>query len=214
MLCGWLASPAVARDGSALILLVACLPIPFLLPRAPALWTVPAAAPLLAALGAGPAYAAVAGQAGTRGRRAALGALGYLWVAIAEAAIRAPLMFGLADGQRARDFWVHDGWRAFAHGVAPVFGSPTALTALVFAALAAVLPVLVRGVSLAADVLGAAVWTAGPYTALLGIEQLAGPGVHGRGLTAGAGLAAAIAVGAAAARRSAPEPAVEADFVP
>jgi hypothetical protein len=116
--------------------------------------------------------------------------------------------------QRARDFWVHDGWRAFAHGVAPVFGSPTALTALVFAALAAVLPVLVRGVSLAADVLGAAVWTAGLYTALLGIEQLTGPGVHGRRLAAGAGLAAAIAVGAAAARRSAPEPAVEADFVP
>jgi hypothetical protein len=213
-LCGWLASPAVARDGNALMLLVACLPIPFLLPRAPAAWTLPAAAPLLAVAGAGPAYAAVAGQAATWGRRAALGALGYLWIALAEAAVRSPLLFGLADGQRTRSFWMHDGWRALAHGVAPVFATPAALTALVFAVFAALLPVLVRGVRLAPDLLAAAVWAAGLYAGVAGVERVVGPGVHARGAVAGAAAGAVIAVAVAAGRRSARKPAVEPDYVP
>jgi hypothetical protein len=210
-LCGWLASPVVARDGIALVLLAACLPIPFVLPRAPAAWTLPAAAPLLAMAGAGPAYAAVAGQAASWGRRAALGALGYLWIALAEAAVRSPLLFGLADGQRARSYWLHDGWRAFAYGVAPVFATPTALTAVAFAVFAALLPVLVRGVRLAADLLAAGVWAAGLYAAVDGVARVAGPGAHARGVAAGAAGAAAIAVAAAAVRRSAQEAAVELD---
>jgi hypothetical protein len=213
-LCGWLASPAVARDGNAVMLLAACLPIPFLLPRAPATWTLPAAAPLLALAGAGPAYAGLAGQASTWGRRAALGALGYLWVALAEAAVRNPLLFGLAGGQQPRHAWIHDGWRALAHGVAPVFGSPVMLAAVVFAGFAALLPVLVRGIRLAADVLAAAVWAAGLYGAIAGVERLAGPGVHARGAVGGATLAAGIAVAAAAARRSARQAAVEHEPVP
>ena len=214
LLCAWLASPAVARDGNGLILLVACLPIPFLLPRSPGAWTVPITAPLLAVVGAGPAYTAIAGQASTWGRRAALGAIGYLWIALAEAAIKTPLMFGLADGQREREFWVHDGWRALSHGAAPIFGSPVVLTALVFAAFAAVLPFLVRGVTLAADLLAALIWATGLYAAVIGIEQLAGPGAESRGLAAGAGLAAVIAIMAGAVRRSRYEPTVEADYVP
>jgi hypothetical protein len=213
-MCGWLASPVVARDGTAVVLLAACLPIPFLLPRAPAWWSLPAAAPLLAAAAAGPAYVALAGQAATWGRRAALGAVGWLWIALAEAAIRDPLMFGLVDGQRSRDEWLHDGWRALTHGIAPLFASPLMLTAAAFALFAALLPVLVRGMRLAADVLAAGVWAGALYAAVLGIERLAGPGVPARGAAAGAALAAAIAVSAAAARRPAREPAVEPDFVP
>jgi hypothetical protein len=210
-LCGWLASPVVARDGIAVVLLVACLPIPFALPRGPATWTLPAAAPLLAIAGAGPAYAGVAGQAGTWGRRAALGALGYLWVALAEAAVRSPLMFGLASGQRTRSDWLHDGWRAFAHGVAPAVATPAALTAVAFAVFAALLPVMVRGVRLAADLLAAGVWAAGLYAAIAGVGRAVGPGVHARGAAAGAAAAAVIAVGAAAVRRSRREAAVEPD---
>ncbi|MEA2425913.1 MAG: eukaryotic-like serine/threonine-protein kinase [Thermoleophilaceae bacterium] len=213
-LCGWLASPVVARDGSAVMLLAACLPIPFVLPRAAAWWTLPGAAPLLAFAGAGPAYVAVAGQAPTWGRRAALGALGYLWIALAEAAVHGPLLFGLAQGQQAHTTWIHDGWHALAHGVAPAFGSPTALTAVAFAAFAALLPLLVRGVRLAADVLAAGVWAGGLYASVVGLARRAGPGTHARGAAAGAALAACVAVAAAAARRSAREPAVEPDFVP
>jgi hypothetical protein len=214
MLCGWLASPVVARDGIALLLLVACLPVPFLLPRAPATWTLPAVAPLLAVAGAGPAYAAIAGQAGGWGRRAALGALGYLWIGLAEAAIRSPLFFGLVDGQRPRGYWLHDGWRALTQGAAPLFATPVALCALVFALFAALLPLLVRGHRLAADVLAAGVWAGGLYAAVLGVEKLAGPGVHARGAAAGAGLAGCIAVVAAAARRWGRKPGLAPDFVP
>jgi hypothetical protein len=174
-------------------------------------WTLPAAAPLLAIAGAGPAYVAVAGQASSWGRRAALGALGYLWIALAEAAVRSPLLFGLADGQRTRSYWLHDGWRAFADGVTPVFATPTALTAVAFAVFAALLPVLVRGVRLAADLLAAGVWAAGLYAAVTGVERVAGPGTPARGVAAGAAAAAAIAVVAAAVRRSVREAAVEAD---
>src|SRR4051794_27051115 len=201
-LCAWLASPAVARDGMATVLLVACLPIPFLLPRSPVAWSVPAIAPLLAAASLGAAYPAVAGQAATWGRRAALGAIGWLWIALAEAAIHSPLLFGLVDGQRERHYWQHDASRALTHAVAPMFVSATALTAVAFAAAAALLPVLVRGLRLALDMIAAAVWAGALYAALVGIETLAGPGVDARGAAAGAALAAVIAVTAAAVRRS------------
>jgi eukaryotic-like serine/threonine-protein kinase len=201
VMCGWLASPAVARDGMAAVLLAVCLPVPFLLARSPASWSVPGFAPLLAAAGLGPAYAAVAGQASTWGRRAALGAIGWLWIAVAEAAIRAPLVFGLADGQRERNYWMHDGWRALAHAVGPPFASPTMLTALAFALAAVLLPLLVRGLRLALDLIAAGVWAGALYAALVGIERLAGPTVHARGAAAGALLAAVTAVAAAAYRR-------------
>jgi hypothetical protein len=188
--------------------------VPFLLPRSPATWTLPALAPLLAVAGAGPAYAAVAGQAGGWGRRAALGVLGYLWIGLAEAAIRSPLFFGLVDGQRPRGHWLHDGWHALTQGVAPLFATPVALCALVFALFAAVLPVLVRGHRLAADVLAAGVWAGGLYAAVLGVEKLAGPGIHARGAAAGAGLAGCIAVVAAAARRRGRKSGLAPDFVP
>ena len=213
-LCAWFASPAVAREGTAAVLLAAFLPIPFLLPRSPASWTVPGFAPLLGLAGLGAAYPALAGQASTWGRRAALGAIGWLWLALAEAAIKAPLLFGLADGQRPRQYWLHDGWRALTHAVAPVFATPTALTALAFAVAAALLPVLVRGLRLPLDMIAAAVWAGALYAALLGIEKASGPGVHGRGAAVGVALAAVIAVTAAAARRPRAEAALGPDPVP
>jgi hypothetical protein len=206
-LCAWLASPTVAREGFAVVLLVALVPIPLLLARAPSLWSLPAAAPLLAAAGAGPAYAAVAGQAATWGRRAALGALGFLWVGLAEATVRHPLLFGMADAQRARGDWLHDGWRALTHAVAPLFASPFVLCAAAWAAFAVVLPWLVRGHRLAPDVLGATAWAAGLYAVSLGVQDVAGSGQSAHGLLAGAALAAAVAVAAAAARRRRSQPA-------
>jgi hypothetical protein len=76
------------------------------------------------------------------------------------------------------------------------------------------LPLLVRGHRLAADVLAAGVWAGGLYAAVLGVEKLAGPGVHARGAAAGAGLAGCIAVVAAAARRWGRKPGLAPDFVP
>ena len=200
-LCGWLASPLVSRDGVAAVLLVACVPIPFLLRRAPATWSLPVAAPAAAALAAAPAYLALAGQAATWRRRAALGLIGWVWIALAEAAVRSPLFFGLADGQEPRREWMHDGFDAIAQGVAPAFATPAALSGVVFAVFAAALPVLVRGLRTASDILGAAVWASGLYAAIVGVEHLAGTAVVARGALLGTCAAALLAVLAAAARR-------------
>jgi hypothetical protein len=79
---------------------------------------------------------------------------------------------------------------------------PYALTALAFAAAAVLLPILVRGLRLALDLVAAGTWAAALYAALLGIQKLSGPEVHPRSAAVGAAAAAAIAVAAAAARRS------------
>ncbi|MFL5894854.1 MAG: protein kinase domain-containing protein [Thermoleophilaceae bacterium] len=201
MLCTWLAAPTVAREGMAVVLLAAVLPVPLLLPRAPGLWSLPAAGPVLAAVGAGPAYAALAGQASSWGRRAAVGALGFFWVGLGEAALRHPLMFGLAPGQRARGAWLHDGWAALSHGILPLFGSALVLCALVWALCAAILPLLVRGVRLAADIMAAAVWASVLFAGTVSVRDLAGGGADTRGVALGTGVAAVAAVVAAAARR-------------
>lgn len=213
-LAAWLAGPLGAREGMAVVLVAAVAPSPLLLFRAPALWSVPTLAPALAAAGAGPGFAAVAGQASTWGRRAALGAIGFLWVGLAEAAIRHPLLFGLADGQQERGRWMHDGWRALAHGVFPLLESPFLLCAAAWAAFAALLPVFVRGARLAADVMGAALWATGLAAAVTGIARLGDPGSHPRGALVGAAAAGLIAVACAGLRRGRPPEPVEPQAVP
>jgi hypothetical protein len=94
-LCAWLASPDVSQDGTAAFVVAACLPVPLLLPRAPAAWSVPGFAPLLGLAGLGPAYAAIAGQAGNWMQRAALGVLGSLWAALADDTLTDPRRFAL-----------------------------------------------------------------------------------------------------------------------
>jgi hypothetical protein len=181
-LCFWLTSPEVGQDGTAAFVALAAAPVPFLLPRAPAAWSVPGLAPLLALAGLGPAYTALAGQAGTWTRRAALGTLGALWIAVAGDTLSDPRRF--------------------------------ALTSVVFAAAAAVLPVLVRGLRLPLDLIAAAVWAGALYAALVGIGHLAGPRVDGRSAAAASVLAAVIAVTAAAYRRSRGEVALGPQSVP
>jgi hypothetical protein len=181
-LCAWLASADVGQEGTAAYVVAACLPVPLLLPRAPAWWSVPGFGPLLALAGAPGAYPAIAGQALTWPRRAALGLLGSLWIALADDALAEPERF--------------------------------ALTTVTFAAAAALLPVLVRGLRLALDLIAAGVWAGALYAALSGIERLPGPGVDAREAVAGAALAAVIAVTAAAVRRSRADAALGPNPVP
>ena len=94
-LCAWLASPDVAQEATAALVVGAALPVPLLLPGAPAWWSVPAFGPLLGFAGAGAAYPAVAGQALTWPRRAALGMLGSLWMALADQSLADPARFAL-----------------------------------------------------------------------------------------------------------------------
>jgi hypothetical protein len=94
-LCLWLASPDAGQEGTAAFVVAACLPVPLLLPGAPAAWSVPGFAPLLGLAGLGPAYVAIAGQAGTWVERGALGVLGSLWIALADDTLTEPGRFAL-----------------------------------------------------------------------------------------------------------------------
>ncbi len=70
-LCAWFVGPDGGdRQGTALILFAAALPIPLLLPRAGLLWSVPVLAPLLGTIALAPVFVGVAALAPTPARRA------------------------------------------------------------------------------------------------------------------------------------------------
>jgi hypothetical protein len=156
--------------------------VPFLLPRSPAWWSVPGFAPLLALVGAGAGYTAIAGQAKSWPRRAALGMLGSLWIALADDSLADP--------------------------------RPVALTTVAFVLAAILLPILVRGLRPALDVIAAGVWAGALYAALSGIEKVAGPGADAHEAAVGAVLAAVIAVTSAAIRRSRADASLSSNPVP
>ncbi len=162
------------------LVLAAALPVPLLLRRAaPATWSLPGAAPLLALGTVGGAFPALAARAGSLPRRALAGALGAWWLLLAEAATGRHLLLGApADA-------VGGGTDA----IASVAISPAIALLGVWAAAAAVLPYLVRGRLLVADIGLATVWAAG-----LAAATQAAIGGTPRGLIAGAFAAAAVAV--------------------
>src|SRR5215207_1229997 len=71
-LCAWLISPEADSQGTALVVAAAAAPVPFLLPRAGLLWSVPVLAPLLGIIALAPAFVGVAALAPTRARRGGL----------------------------------------------------------------------------------------------------------------------------------------------
>jgi hypothetical protein len=170
----------VEAPDRAWLVLGAALPVPLLLRRAaPATWSLPAAAPLLALGTLGGAFPALAARAGSLPRRALAGALGAWWLLLAEAATGRHLLLGApADA-------VGGGTDA----IAAVAIAPAIALLGVWAAAAAVLPYVVRGRLLVADIGLATVWAAG-----LAAATQAAIGGAPRGLIAGAFAAAAVAV--------------------
>ena len=196
------------RPGAA-VLLAALVAAPPLLLRADGRsWSLPALAPALGLLGLAGAYPALAGRAPRWSARLALGALGAWWVVLAEPLFSRALVYGVAPGTPDRpDF---DGAPGIAAGdvIAAACGSGALLLALIWGGAALVLPWVVRGRSLGADLVGAAAWAAGTATAAAALGTWLGDRVgqpEPRGLAAGAVAAAALALVLAHGRR--PEPA-------
>jgi len=195
--CAWFVSPEADRQGTALVLAAAAAPVPFLLPRAGLLWSVPVLAPLLGTVALAPAFVGVAALAPTAWRRAGLAAAGFLWLALGEAVSGQALLFGSPDGTTPRPDWEGSISAAISDVLQPLVTTPALAPMVVWAAFAALLPLVVRGRWLALDLIGAGLWVAGLATAQLALGNALAADVAldaPRGAISGAIVAAVVVV--------------------
>jgi hypothetical protein len=182
----------VAAAGTAVVVAAALLPTPLLLLRAPRLWSVSVLAPALGMIGLAGAFPAVAGRAWTWLERAAVGALGAWWLLLAEPLADQRLLLGPAPGATTGDS-AQEAVTIAAESIADTMASGLPALLALWAAAAAILPILVRGRSLTFDVIAASAWTAGLASATATLGEALDLG-EPRGLIAGAVVAGAIAV--------------------
>jgi hypothetical protein len=196
-LCVWLVAPETDRQGTAVVLAAAALPVPFLLPRAGLLWSLPILCPLLGTIALAPAFVGIAALAPTPWRRAGLAAAGLWWLVLGEALTGNALLFGSPDGTTPRADWEGSISAAVSDVLAPLVGSPALAPALVWAAFAVALPFVVRGRWLAVDLVGAGVWALGLIAAQVALGDVLAAEValdQARGAVAGSIAAALVAV--------------------
>ena len=153
------------------------------------LWSAPAIAPVLGLAGLSGAWPALAGQAARPWHRLALGALGAWWLLLAEAVGGERLATG---PPRDMGDWQRSTQHAWTDVLVPIVTNGALLIAALWALAALALPYLVRGRSLALDLVGATIWAA----ALGSATQAVAPEM--RGLVAGAVVAGGLAVAAQA----------------
>jgi len=160
-------------------------------------------APLLGTVALGPAFVGVAALASTPWRRAGLGAAGFVWLALAEAVTGQALLYGSPDGTLPRADWEGSISAAISDALEPLVTTPALVPALVWAAFAAVLPLVVRGRWPALDIMAAALWAVG----LMAVQALLGDALapdvalgSARGAVAGAFGAAIVALAVARLR--------------
>jgi hypothetical protein len=185
------------RPGAAVLVAALAAGPPLLLRSDGRAWSLPAAAPVLGLLGLAGAYPALAGRAPRWSARAALGGLGAWCVVLVEPLVERALVFGPAPGTPARASF--DGAPGIAAGdvIANACSSGALLLALLWGVAALILPWLVRGRSLAADIVGASAWAAGLAAGTVTLGEALGDRVgqaEPHGLVAGAVVAAGLAL--------------------
>jgi hypothetical protein len=171
--------------------------VPFLLPRAGFLWSVPVAAPLLGTIALGPAFIGIAALASTTTRRVGLAAAGLWWLVLGEALTGKELLFGSPDGTMARSTWEGSISAAASDALGPLVTTPALAPALVWAAGAVALALVVRGRWLAVDLLGAGLCAAALIAAHIALGDALAADValdHARGAVAGSITAALVVV--------------------
>ena len=181
------------RVGAALIVFLAVVLPPLLIRGAAIAWSAPALAPLLGIVGLAGAFPALAGTAYSAWTRGAIAACGAWWLLLAEPILGHNLLLGVPGLPERPRF---DGAASVAASdvVSPLVTSGAMLLLLLWAAAAVVMPWLVRGRSLPADIVAATAWSAGlaAATASLGVAVTGGTP---HGLVAGAIAAGILAVG-------------------
>jgi hypothetical protein len=209
-----LALGPVQRPGAGLLVAAIALASPLLLRSDGRAWALPAAAPFLGLAGLAGAYPALAGRAPRWSARVALGLLGAWWVVLAEPLLDRALVFGPAPDTPARTGF--DGALGISAGdvIAPAVTSGALLLGVIWAVSALVLPWLVRGRSLASDVVAASAWSAGTAASAIALgEALGGRVGKGapHGLAPGAVVAGVLAVALAHGRRGSDSESPDAD---
>jgi len=205
---GWLAFASPSLAGVALVVVLAAALVPLLLWRHGRSWSAPAIAPLLGAATLAGAFPALAGQARDWRRRFALAALGYWWLSLAEAVAHARLYLGAPASASPVDRWSNAPGVAVTHVVAPLLTSGALALAGVWAVGAVVLPWVVRGRSLTADLLLGGAWAFGLATgasALAAAISLPEPRGNAVAAVAAGGLAVALRTLRGPDRREPPE---------
>ena len=181
---GWLAVTVATvamlstdRAGAAVLVGAAVVPVPLLLRRRGAAWSVPALAPLLGLAGLAGAYPALAGRARGPLTRLALGALGAWWALLAAPLLGRELFGGggngpavISDPSTLGDA-LTDTEPALNDVIGPLLTSGALLYAALWALAALLLPWLVRGRWLAADLVAASIWAAALGAATAAIAQ-------------------------------------------
>ncbi|MGH2857632.1 MAG: protein kinase domain-containing protein [Solirubrobacteraceae bacterium] len=189
------AAVAAGHSGAAAVLVLALAAPVVILPARPTLWAAPAAAVALGLTGvaglAG-AWPALAARAGTAWRRAALGALGWLWLALGGAIAGRGLYLSRVPGTALPGAWLGVPADALHHVLVPLVSTGALAPAAVWAVGAVLLPWLVRGRSLALDIVRVTMWAA----ALVSGTGAAISAVHGAtaaGAPPGAAIGAVVA---------------------
>lgn len=197
----WLGLGPPGLPGAALVLALASLAAPVLVPRAGTSWPLPALAAVLVLPGVPLAFLAVASFARSAWRRAALGAAGALVTAAMVALARA----GPEGWRRPRGArWMADPYDAVDRVLLPALEAGLPLLALGWAALSVLLPLAVGVARAAVRLTGAAVWCALAVAVHAGAAALAtGTGVAEAGVAALPGAVLAAAAGSLATVRKA-----------
>jgi hypothetical protein len=130
------------------------------MPGSPTAWPLAAAAPALGLIGLAGAWPALAARARGSWRRAALGAIGWLWLAVAAALTHRTLYLPLPAGVGAPAAWEGSPGAAVHHVLGTLAAAGVLAPAGVWALSALVVPWAVSGRFAALDVARVAVWSA------------------------------------------------------
>jgi eukaryotic-like serine/threonine-protein kinase len=171
---GWLGLVAAAgaalamqgRAGATLLVVIAGLLGPLLLPLRPARWPLGALAPALGAIGLAGAWPALAGRAGGVWQRAALGASGWMMLVAAETLAATNVYVRLPRAVGATSTWMSSLSGGADHALAPLVSTGVLVPALVWALAAATLPWFTLFRSLPLKLVLVTVWAAATASAV------------------------------------------------
>jgi tRNA A-37 threonylcarbamoyl transferase component Bud32 len=182
---GWLALTAAlcagalirGHDGAALVIAIAALAPVLLLPTRPSAWPLPASAPALGLVGLAGAWPALASRARGAGQRAALGAIGWVWLLLAGAALGPAHVLYLphVPGVPSPAAWIGSLAQTTGQLLPALVKTGVLAPAVVWALAAVTAPWLVRGRSLVLDAARVVAWAA----IVVSATSAAAAAVHG-----------------------------------